>query len=212
MVLWNGTNPPAVGMGSAQMLGQTAAAAQFARRIRRILEKMGNIAQAYLPRDRGSGGGHITAHRGDGANIAVSGLTQSPLAVKRGGSAMQRRVLIVDDSMLMRRLVREALASDGWEIAGEAANGIEAVERYRQCWPDAVTLDITMPDCSGLTAVRRLLKIDPQARIVVVSALNQKKLTEELISVGACDFVVKPFSPEQLQDAMRASVGELSET
>jgi two-component system, chemotaxis family, chemotaxis protein CheY len=121
---------------------------------------------------------------------------------------MQRRVLVVDDSMLMRRLVRDALVNDGWEIVGEAANGFEAVERFQQCRPDAVTLDISMPDCSGLTAVRTLLSIDPKARIVVVSALNQDKLTAELIHAGACAIVVKPFRPEHLQNTLRASVEE----
>jgi len=123
---------------------------------------------------------------------------------------MQRRVLIVDDSMLMRRLVKEALVSDGWEVVGEAANGMEAVERYQQTWPDAVTLDITMPGCNGLKAVRTILDIDPKAKIVVVSALNQTKLTAALIRAGAQAFVVKPLLPEQLQDALRASVEELA--
>ena len=123
---------------------------------------------------------------------------------------MPRRVLIVDDSMLMRRLVKDALVSDGWEIAGEAANGMEAVEKYQQSWPDAVTLDITMPECNGLKAVRSILGIDPKAKIVVVSALNQNKLTAELIRAGARGFVVKPFLPEQLQDILRASVEELA--
>jgi two-component system, chemotaxis family, chemotaxis protein CheY len=121
---------------------------------------------------------------------------------------MQRRVLIVDDSTLMRRLVGEALLSDGWEIAGEAANGTEAVQRYQQLRPDAVTLDISMPDLNGLQAVRAILNIDPKAKIVIVSALNQSRLTAELIRAGARGFVVKPFLPQQLQDTVRASVEE----
>ncbi len=100
---------------------------------------------------------------------------------------MQRRVLIVDDSALMRRLVGDALAGDGWEIVGEAANGTKAIEKYRQLWPDAVTLDISMPDCNGLQAVRAILKIDPEAKIVIVSALNQNKLTAELVRAGRED-------------------------
>jgi two-component system, chemotaxis family, chemotaxis protein CheY len=121
---------------------------------------------------------------------------------------MQRRVLIVDDSILMRHLVGEALASDGWEIAGEAANGSEAIQRYRQLRPDVVTLDISMPDCNGLHAVRAILSIDPEAKIVVVSALNQNRLTAELVRAGARGFVVKPFLPEQLQETVRASIEE----
>jgi two-component system, chemotaxis family, chemotaxis protein CheY len=121
---------------------------------------------------------------------------------------MQRRVLIVDDSALMRRLVGEALASDAWEIAGEAANGIEAIERYEQLRPDAVTLDISMPDFNGRQAILAILDIDPTAKIVIVSALNQDRLTTELIRAGARGFVVKPFLPGQLQEALRASLEE----
>ena len=123
---------------------------------------------------------------------------------------MPQRVLIVDDSILMRRLVRAALADDGWEIAGEAADGLEAGEKYRLLWPDVVTLDISMPKCSGLEAVRTIFKVDPKARIVVVSALSQRRLTGELISVGVRGFVVKPFLPKQLQDALRASLEDLA--
>jgi len=97
---------------------------------------------------------------------------------------MHRRVLVVDDSVLMRHLVARALQSDGWEVVGEASNGIEAAEKYRQFRPDAVTLDITMPECDGLKAVRMILDIDPKAKIVVVSALNQTKLIAEAIRAG----------------------------
>jgi two-component system, chemotaxis family, chemotaxis protein CheY len=108
----------------------------------------------------------------------------------------------------MRRLVRDALASDGWEIAGEAANGAEAIARYQQLRPDAVTLDISMPDFNGRQAVRAILDIDPKAKIVIVSALNQNRLTAELIRAGVRGFVVKPFLPERLQDILQASVEE----
>jgi two-component system, chemotaxis family, chemotaxis protein CheY len=121
---------------------------------------------------------------------------------------MPRRVLIVDDSALMRRLVRDALARDGWEIAGEAANGNEAIEQYQWLCPDAVTLDISMPDCNGLQAVEAILNVDPAARIVIVSAINQSRLTAELMRVGARGLVVKPFLPEQLQETLRAAVEE----
>jgi two-component system, chemotaxis family, chemotaxis protein CheY len=121
---------------------------------------------------------------------------------------MQQRVLIVDDSLLMRRIIGKALESDGWVIAGEAGNGREAAERYRQVWPNAVTLDVTMPECSGIEAVKAIVEIDPQAKIVVVSALNQAKLIAEAIRAGAYGFVAKPFAAAQLQEAMRACVAE----
>jgi two-component system, chemotaxis family, chemotaxis protein CheY len=117
---------------------------------------------------------------------------------------MSRRVLVVDDSMLIRRMVGETLMSDGWELAGEAGNGHEAVEQYQKLRPDAVTLDIIMPNSNGLRALREILEVDPQAKVVVVSALNQTKLISDAIRHGAYDFIAKPFMPEQLQQTMRA--------
>ena len=119
---------------------------------------------------------------------------------------MKRRVLIVDDAALMRRLIQETLRFDGWEIAGEASNGEEAVEKYRQLRPDAVTLDVLLPGGEGLSTLRQMLSIDPSAKVVVVSALNKTKLISEAIHAGADDFIVKPFMPQQLQDTLRACV------
>jgi len=124
---------------------------------------------------------------------------------------MGYKVLIVDDSMLMRRMVREALACDGWDVVGEAANAQEAIDLYRQLRPHAVTLDIIMPGSSGMNALESILRIDPEAKVVVVSALNQTKLISEAIRSGAQDFIAKPFLPEQLQQTMRACVDD-SET
>jgi len=119
---------------------------------------------------------------------------------------MSRRLLIVDDSVLMRRLVKTTLASDGWECIAEASNGAEAVEQFRRWRPDAVTLDIIMPDGDGLIALRSILEIDPAAKVVVVRALTQTKLISEAIRAGAQDFIAKPFMPEQLQDTLRYCV------
>ena len=94
---------------------------------------------------------------------------------------MQRRVLIVDDSKLMRRLMKETLIADGWDVVGEAADGREAAEKYQQLWPDAVTLDMIMPDADGIQALHSILAINPHAKIVVVSALGQTKLISEAI-------------------------------
>ncbi|MBN1395152.1 MAG: response regulator [Pirellulales bacterium] len=121
---------------------------------------------------------------------------------------MTRRVLIADDSMLMRRMIGETLVSDGWEIVAEAADGEGAVRKYRQLRPDAVTLDIIMPGPpgAGMKALTDILKIDPNAKIVVVSALNQTKIISKAIRAGAEDFIAKPFMPEQLQDTLRGCV------
>ena len=115
---------------------------------------------------------------------------------------MTKRVIIADDSMLMRRMIRDSLEYCGWEVVGEAANGQEAIERYRQSRPDAVTMDIVMPGTDGLYALEQILKLDPAAKVVVVSALNQTKLISDAIRKGAQDFLVKPFLPEQIQETM----------
>jgi two-component system chemotaxis response regulator CheY len=124
---------------------------------------------------------------------------------------MAKRVLIVDDSLLMRKMIADALTADGWTVAGEAASGQEAVAKYVEVQPDVVTLDIVMPDTGGIYALQNILRFDPQAKIVVVSALNQTKLISEAIRKGALDFLVKPFLPEQLQAAMRLYVDALAE-
>jgi len=115
---------------------------------------------------------------------------------------MSKRVLIVDDSMLMRKMVGESLADDGWEIIAEAGDGQEAVEQYEALRPDAVTLDIVMPGTDGMYALEHIMASDPDAKVVVVSALNQTKLISEAIRKGAQDFIAKPFLPEQLQETM----------
>ncbi len=124
---------------------------------------------------------------------------------------MSKRVLVVDDSMLMRRMVGESLADDGWEIVGEAVDGQEAVEQYERFRPDAVTLDIVMPGTDGMYALEHILQLDPDANVVVVSALNQTKLISEAIRKGAQDFLAKPFLPEQLQQSMHSFLGEAAE-
>ena len=121
---------------------------------------------------------------------------------------MSKRVLIVDDSMLMRKMVAESLIDDGWTVAGEAANGQEAVDQYKELQPDAVTLDMIMPDTDGMYALEHILQFNPDAKLVVVSALNQTKLISAAIRRGAQDFIAKPFLPEQLQQTMGYCVDE----
>jgi two-component system chemotaxis response regulator CheY len=103
------------------------------------------------------------------------------------------RLLIVDDAMIMRKLIRDAAVSAGWEVAGEAANGAEAVALYEQLQPDLVTMDLVMPVMDGREALRRIRATDPDARVVVVTALDQKQTLTESIRDGAYDFIVKPF-------------------
>ncbi len=121
---------------------------------------------------------------------------------------MSKRVLIVDDSMLMRKMIGESLSADGWEVVGEAGNGEQAIEQYAAQRPDAVTLDIVMPGTDGMYALEKILEVDPEAQIVVVSALNQTKLISHAIRKGAQDFIAKPFLPEQIQETLRACIEE----
>jgi two-component system chemotaxis response regulator CheY len=121
---------------------------------------------------------------------------------------MPNRVLVVDDSMLMRKMIGDCLVAGGWEIAGEASDGRQAVDKYRELRPDAVTLDIVMPGTDGIYALQSILGMDPNAKVVVVSALNQTKTISDAIRKGAQDFIAKPFFPDQLQETMRYYLAE----
>ena len=110
---------------------------------------------------------------------------------------MSKRVLIVDDAAFMREMLRDILADGGYEVAGEAADGEQAVAMYSDLQPDVTTLDIVMPRKSGLEALREIRSNDPNARIVMCSALGQEAMVMEALEAGAKDFIVKPFKPDQ---------------
>jgi two-component system chemotaxis response regulator CheY len=112
------------------------------------------------------------------------------------------RVLIVDDAAFMRKVLADALAEGGHEVVGEAADGNEAVELYRELRPDVTTLDITMPEKDGMAALREILGLDPAARVIMCSALGQESKVLESIKAGARDFVVKPFQTDRVLDAV----------
>ncbi len=112
---------------------------------------------------------------------------------------MAKRLLIVDDALIMRKRIKDIAEKAGWEVAGEAANGEEAVEMYRKESPDLVTLDIVMPKMDGVTALKQVLAADPQARVVMISAVDQKEKLSECIGTGAVDFIVKPFDSARLK-------------
>lgn len=108
-------------------------------------------------------------------------------------------VLVVDDALFMRSMIRDILSNTGrFEVVGEASNGREAVEKYAQLKPALVTMDIVMPELDGIEATREILRNDPQATIIMCSALGQEALVIESISAGAKDFIVKPFTPEKV--------------
>jgi two-component system, chemotaxis family, chemotaxis protein CheY len=112
------------------------------------------------------------------------------------------RVLVVDDAAFMRKVLSDALAKGGHDVVGEAANGLEAVSQFQALHPDVTTLDITMPEKDGLEALREILAADPGARVIMCSALGQESKVLESIKSGAKDFVVKPFQPDRVLEAI----------
>lgn len=108
------------------------------------------------------------------------------------------RILICDDSAFMRMMLKNVLTKIGHEVVAEASNGNEAVEKYRQYKPDLTTMDITMPECDGIEAVRLICSRDKRAKIVMVTAIGQQPILREAIAAGALDFIVKPFEAEQV--------------
>ena len=116
------------------------------------------------------------------------------------------RVLVVDDAAFMRKLLGDALASGGHEVVGQAANGDEAVARFQELRPELTTLDITMPEKDGITALREILALDPTARVVMCSALGQEAKVLESIKLGAKDFVVKPFQAPRVLEAVEKAL------
>ena len=120
---------------------------------------------------------------------------------------MGHRVLVCDDAIFMRTMISDILSGAGYEVVGEAETGLQAIERYRELKPDLVTMDIVMPDMGGIDAVREIVKNDPNAKILMCSAMGQQALVVEAIQAGAKDFVVKPFQPSRVLEAVQRVVG-----
>jgi two-component system chemotaxis response regulator CheY len=111
---------------------------------------------------------------------------------------MAKRVLIVDDALIMRKRIKDIATAAGWEIAGEAGDGEEAIALYCEVDPDLVTMDIVMPKMDGVTALKQILASNPSARIVMISAVDQRDKLTDCIRSGAIDFIVKPFNTQRL--------------
>jgi two-component system chemotaxis response regulator CheY len=116
-------------------------------------------------------------------------------------------VLVCDDAIFMRTMITDILSQAGYDIVGEAESGAQAVQRYRELRPDLVTMDIVMPDMGGIDAVREIVKQDPDAKILMCSAMGQQALVVEAIQAGAKDFVVKPFQPSRVLEAVQRVLG-----
>jgi two-component system, chemotaxis family, chemotaxis protein CheY len=112
-------------------------------------------------------------------------------------------VLVCDDAIFMRTMISDILSQAGFEVVGEAESGLQAVEKYKALKPDLVTMDIVMPDMGGIEAVREICRGDPEARILMCSAMGQQALVVEAIQAGAKDFVVKPFQPSRVLEAVQ---------
>lgn len=115
-------------------------------------------------------------------------------------------ILIVDDAAFMRMMIKDILGKNGYTIVGEAENGHKAVELYSVLKPDLVTMDITMPEMDGITAVKEIRKIDPKATIIMCSAMGQQAMVIDAIQAGARDFIVKPFQPDRVLEAIKKAL------
>jgi two-component system chemotaxis response regulator CheY len=111
------------------------------------------------------------------------------------------RLLIVDDAAFMRRMLADMVAGEH-EVCGEAANGMEAIAKYKELKPDIVTMDISMPEMQGIDAMREILAYDREAKVLICSAIGHRQKVLEAMKSGARDFLVKPFQKEQVLDAI----------
>ena len=120
---------------------------------------------------------------------------------------MGKSVLIVDDAAFMRMMIKDILSKNGYDIAGEAENGLRAVEKYKEVKPDLVLMDITMPEMDGISALKGIRAEDAGAKVVMCSAMGQQAMVIEAIQAGAKDFIVKPFQAERVLEAVKKVIG-----
>jgi len=120
---------------------------------------------------------------------------------------MSKRILITDDALFMRVTLKNILVANGYEVAGEATNGQEAVDKYTTVKPDLVLMDITMPIMDGISATKAIKTNDPAANVIMCTAMGQKNMVIEAIQAGAKDFIVKPFQPDRVLDSIKKLIG-----
>jgi two-component system chemotaxis response regulator CheY len=125
----------------------------------------------------------------------------------RENQTMARTLLVTDDAMIIRQIIKDMAAEAGWDVVGEASNGQEAIDRYRELRPDAVTLDLVMPEHDGLHALHGIMALDPDAKVLIVSALEQRAVLREAFKAGAADFVAKPFDRQNLRESLEQLFG-----
>ncbi|MEQ6387837.1 response regulator [Bacillaceae bacterium S4-13-58] len=120
---------------------------------------------------------------------------------------MADKILIVDDAAFMRMMIKDILTKNGYEVVGEAQDGVQAVEKYSELKPDLVTMDITMPEMDGITALKEIKKKFPDAKIIMCSAMGQQAMVIDAIQAGAKDFIVKPFQADRVLEAIKKALG-----
>ena len=120
---------------------------------------------------------------------------------------MAKGILLVDDAAFMRMMLKDILVKNGYDVLGEAENGLKAVEKYKELNPDLVIMDITMPEMDGIEAVKEIKKINSSAAVIMCSAMGQQSMVIEAIQSGANDFIVKPFQADRIIEAVRKVVG-----
>lgn len=114
-----------------------------------------------------------------------------------------KKILIIDDAAFMRMSLKMILERNDFEIVGEAENGAEGVEKYKELKPDIVTMDITMPEMTGIEALKKIIDSDPMAKVVIVSAMGQEHMVKDAVMNGAKSFIVKPFKEEHVVNTLR---------
>ena len=120
---------------------------------------------------------------------------------------MSKRVLIVDDAVFMRMKLKDILEKNGYEVVAEAQNGVEAIEKYKSESPELVTMDITMPEMDGIEALKSIKAMDPNAKVIMCSAMGQQSMVMEAIQSGALDFIVKPFDTDRVIQSLNKITG-----
>lgn len=119
---------------------------------------------------------------------------------------MGKRILIVDDAAFMRMMIKDILVKNGFEVVGEAQDGVQAIEKYKELTPDLVTMDITMPEMDGIAALKKIQEINPDATVIMCSAMGQQAMVIDAIQAGAKDFIVKPFQAERVIEAIQKAL------
>lgn len=120
---------------------------------------------------------------------------------------MSKGILLVDDAAFMRMMIKDILTKNGYDVLGEAENGAKAVEKFKELNPDLVIMDITMPEVDGIQAVKEIKGMDPNAKIIMCSAMGQQSMVIEAIQSGAKDFIVKPFQADRILEAVKKILG-----